>query len=69
LPGGDKAVLGFEKLTDVPIEKKLIDVSMLSDRELDWLNDYHAKVLALIGPQLLGEDKEWLERQCAPLSR
>ena len=67
--GGDKETLGFETLTYVPIEKRLIDASMLSDRELGWLNDYHAKVLALIGPQLEGEDKAWLERQCAPLSR
>ncbi|MFL6724615.1 MAG: aminopeptidase P family protein [Sphingomicrobium sp.] len=67
--GGDKETLGFETLTYVPIEKRLIDASMLSDRELDWLNDYHAKVQALIGPQLQGEDKEWLIRQCAPLSR
>jgi Xaa-Pro aminopeptidase len=67
--GAEKEMLGFETLTYVPIEKKLIDVAMLTDRELDWLNDYHAKVLALIGPQLSGEDKAWLERQCAALSR
>ena len=53
----------------VPIDKRLIDANMLSDRELEWLNDYHAKVQALIGPQLEGEDRAWLERQCAPLSR
>ena len=69
VPGGDKELLGFATLTFVPIEKKLIDVSMLSDRELEWLNDYHAKVLSLIGPQLEGEDKAWLEKQCAPLGR
>jgi Xaa-Pro aminopeptidase len=69
VPGADKEVLGFETLTFVPIDKRLIDASMLSDRELEWLNDYHAEVLALIGPQLQGEEKEWLERQCAPLSR
>ena len=69
VPGGDKEMLGFETLTYVPIEKKLIDASMLSDRELDWLNIYHAQVVALIGAQLAGEDKAWLERQCAPLSR
>ena len=67
--GADKEMLGFDTLTFVPIEPALIDVSMLSDRELDWLNDYHAEVLAKIGPQLSGEDKAWLERQCAPLSR
>ena len=69
VPGADKEMLGFETLTFVPIEKKLIDASKLSDKELGWLNDYHAEVLAKIGPQLSGEDKEWLERQCAPLSR
>ena len=42
---------------------------MLSDSELEWLNNYHAEVLTKIGPQLKGEDKAWLERQCAPLSR
>ena len=67
--GGDKETLGFETLTYVPIDKRLIDAGMLSNRELDWLNDYHRKVLAIIGPQLQGEDSEWIERQCAPLSR
>ena len=69
VPGGDKETLGFETLTYVPIDKRLIDANSLSDRELEWLNAYHAKVLALIGPQLEGEDRAWLERQCAPLSR
>jgi Xaa-Pro aminopeptidase len=65
--GGDKETLGFETLTYVPIEKRLIDKSMLSQREVEWLNGYHAKVLTLIGPQLQGDDLAWLERQCAPL--
>jgi Xaa-Pro aminopeptidase len=67
--GAEKETLGFETLTFAPIERRLVDVSMLSDAELDWLNDYHAGVLARIGPRLEGEDKAWLERQCAPLSR
>jgi Xaa-Pro aminopeptidase len=67
VPGGDKETLGFETLTYVPIDKRLIDATMLSNRELDWLNDYHVKVLALIGPQLDGENRSWLEQACAPL--
>ena len=67
--GADKEMLGFETLTFVPIEPRLIDVAMLSDAELDWLNDYHAAVLAKIRPQLQGEDRKWLEKQCAPLGR
>jgi Xaa-Pro aminopeptidase len=69
IPGAEKPMLGFDTLTFVPIEPTLIDVAMLSDAELDWLNDYHAEVLARIGPQLDGEDKAWLQRQCAPLGR
>ena len=69
IPGADKEMLGFETLTFVPIEPRLIDVAMLSKAELEWLNDYHAAVLAKIGPQLQGEDKKWLEKQCAPLGR
>ena len=67
--GAEKETLGFETLTFAPIEPRLIDVTMLSDSELAWLNDYHAEVLARIGHRLEGEDKAWLERQCAPLSR
>ena len=67
--GAEKETLGFETLTFAPIERRLVDVSMLSDSELAWLNDYHAEVLARIGHRLEGEDKAWLVRQCAPLSR
>ena len=67
--GAEKETLGFETLTFAPIERRLVDVSLLSDSELEWLNDYHAEVLAKIGHRLEGEDKAWLERQCAPLNR
>ena len=40
---------------------------MLLPAELAWLDDYHAQVLAKIGPQLDGEDRTWLEAACAPL--
>jgi len=69
IEGAEKETLGFETLTFAPIERRLVDVSMLSDAELEWLNNYHADVLEKIGARLKGEDKTWLERQCAPLSR
>jgi len=69
IEGAEKETLGFETLTFAPIERRLVDVSMLSDAELGWLNNYHADVLEKIGARLEGEDKTWLERQCAPLSR
>ncbi|MEA3063661.1 MAG: Xaa-Pro aminopeptidase, partial [Sphingomonadales bacterium] len=64
---GDKPVLGFETLTFAPIDRTLIELGMLSPEELDWLNAYHAKVLEVVGPQLEGDAKAWLEAGCAPL--
>ncbi|WP_324748822.1 aminopeptidase P family protein [Sphingomonas sp. LY54] len=67
VPGAEKEVLGFETLTFAPIERNLIDATMLAADERRWLDDYHAEVLALIGPQVEGEVLEWLRAACAPL--
>jgi Xaa-Pro aminopeptidase len=65
--GAEKKLLGFETLTFAPIDPALVDVSLLSAEERDWLNAYHGEVLEVVGPQLDGEVKAWLERQCRPL--
>ncbi|MES2146609.1 MAG: M24B family metallopeptidase, partial [Pseudomonadota bacterium] len=65
--GAEKETLGFETLTFAPIDRRLVEVAMLSEKERAWLNDYHAEVLAKIAPQLAGGDKAWLEEACAPL--
>ena len=65
--GAEKETLGFETLTFAPIERRLIVTEMLSTRELTWLNDYHARVVAVIGPQLDADERAWLEAACAPL--
>ena len=51
--GAEKEMLGFETLTFAPIERRLVvkeDAGRAKD--LDWLNSYHAEVIAKIGPQL-----------------
>jgi Xaa-Pro aminopeptidase len=63
----EKKVLGFETLTFAPIDRKLIEVGMLAPAERQWVDDYHAKVLKIVGPQLEGEARAWLEAQCAAL--
>ncbi len=65
--GGDQPMLGFETLTLAPIDRDLIDVALLSNDERDWLNRYHARVLAEIGPALDDETRNWLETQTAAL--
>ncbi|WP_332811429.1 aminopeptidase P family protein [Sphingomonas sp.] len=67
LPGAEKPMLGFETLTYAPIDRTLIDLALLTDEERGWIDDYHARVKTLIGPQLDGEAKAWLEAACAPL--
>ena len=67
IDGSEGKYLGFETLTHVPLDRKLVDKSLLSEREVAWWNDYHAKTRAILAPQLEGEDLAWLERECAPL--
>ena len=59
--------LGFEVLTLVPIERRLVDVAQLAPHERDWWNAYHARVLEVLGPQLYGADLAWLRDQCRPI--
>ena len=67
IEGGEQTMLGFETLTFAPLERKLIDVDMLSLNQRQWVDDYHARVRAMIAPQLDGDALEWLEAQTAPL--
>ncbi|MDP3895277.1 MAG: aminopeptidase P family protein [Mesorhizobium sp.] len=64
--GGDIAMHGFETLTLAPFDRRLIATELLTREEFDWLNAYHARVLAEIGPLLSGADRDWLERAAAP---
>ncbi|MER9966856.1 aminopeptidase P family protein [Mesorhizobium sp. M0060] len=65
--GGDIAMHGFETLTLAPIDKRLIRSDLLTRDELHWLDQYHARVLAEIGPMLDGEALAWLEKATEPL--
>ncbi|WP_407552861.1 aminopeptidase P family protein [Vibrio parahaemolyticus] len=65
---GDFPVLSFESLTRCPIDKRNINVDMLTRPELSWLNDYHQKVWEQISPLVEGEVKEWLREATLPLA-
>ncbi|HQS71225.1 MAG: X-Pro aminopeptidase [Novosphingobium sp. 28-62-57] len=67
MAGAEGEFFGFETLTFAPIARDLVDVALLSAEELDWLNAYHARVRAVLAPQLDGDDLAWLEAACAPL--
>jgi Xaa-Pro aminopeptidase len=65
--GAEKKMLGFETLTFAPIDRSLIETAMLTTQERRWVDDYHARVLEVVGPQLGNGDLDWLKASCAPL--
>ncbi|AZO37606.1 MAG: M24 family metallopeptidase [Mesorhizobium sp.] len=67
IEGGDIPMHGFETLTLAPIDKRLVRSDLLTRDELHWLDQYHAWVLAEIGPMVDGETLAWLEKATAPL--
>lgn len=67
ISGGERKMLGFEYLTLAPIHKNLIDRSLMTDAEINWLNSYHARVWNEIGPRVSDDVKTWLEAACAAM--
>lgn len=67
VPGGERKMMGFETITLAPIDRNLIDVTLLTRDELRWLNAYHARVLAEVGLLMDGDALVWLKQACASL--
>jgi Xaa-Pro aminopeptidase len=65
--GGEREMMGFETLTPVPFDRRLIDPKQLDRSELAWLNAYHARVRREIEPLLLSDDRPWLRHATAPI--
>ena len=61
--------LSFETLTLCPIDTRCIDLTMLTDDEIAWLNAYHDEVLARLSPWVEGPALEWLQARTRPVSR
>ncbi|CAH0998772.1 hypothetical protein LEM8419_00116 [Neolewinella maritima] len=66
-PAPQEDWLEFETLTLFPIDRALIDVSLLARPQVQWLNTYHATVLERVGPLLSGEELAWLEEACGEI--
>ncbi len=59
--------IGFSPITLFPIDRQLIDKSLLIDSEIKWFNRYHRLVFDLLSPMLDYDEKEWLKRMCEEL--
>ena len=65
--GGEKDVMGFETLTLVPIDRRLIAKELLTPDEARWIDAYHARVAAEIGPEVEGAQRAWLDAATRPI--
>ncbi len=67
-PGAKKPFLGFQTLTLAPFDQRLIDPTLFTQAERTWLDQYHARVLAEVGPALPPTERAWLKEACKALS-
>ena len=65
--GGERPMHGFETLTLAPIDRRCIEPALLTDEERAQLDAYHARVVEVVGPQLEGAARAWLDEACAPI--
>ena len=65
-------LLGFKTLTMAPIDRNLVDPTLLTAKELKWLNDYHAEVQKNLLPLLEKKDPRaaaFLKKATAPIKK
>lgn len=57
----------LEPLTMVPFDREAILPEIMTERELQWLNDYHRRVYEALSPYFTGEEAEWLQEATAAI--
>lgn len=58
----------FEIISFCPIDLKGIDISLLTESEVKWLNEYHAMVYEKLSPLLEEDEKAWLANATRSIS-
>ena len=59
--------LTFETLTLCFYDTSLIEMSLMTEDEIDWLNAYHVRVYKEIAPLLNADEAKYLARKCAAI--
>jgi len=67
LTGRDIEMLSFETLTYVPIDRRMIDASLLSAADRAWLNAYHAETAKRLEREVSRDAALWLKQATAPI--
>lgn len=59
----------FAVMTLFPFDLRLFETEIMTDQEIQWVNDYHKKVRERLTPLLTPEEARWLEEKTRPLTR
>ena len=62
-----KGFYEHETLTLFPIETSMIDIHIMSDSDINWLNNYHNEVFRKLNSELNDNEREWLKDKCKAL--
>ncbi|MDO8953392.1 MAG: aminopeptidase P family protein [Gammaproteobacteria bacterium] len=64
---GHGPFFGFETVTLVPYNRKLINKADLSAQEVEWIDAYHQHIYDTIAPKLEASAADWLKAATRPL--
>ena len=62
-------MITFKTITIAPFERLLIDQSLLTTNEINWVNRYHKRVRNILTPSMNSNERDWLINQTAPLQQ
>jgi Xaa-Pro aminopeptidase len=67
VPDAQKPLNAFETLTLAPIDRHLVERSMMTAEEIAWLDTYHSRVRDTLAPLVDEPTRDWLHGACAAL--
>ena len=66
--GAERKLHAFETLTLAPIDRRLIELQLLTREEIAWIDGYHGNMRAALTPLVDPPTKTWLDRATASLA-
>ena len=67
VPAATAEMLAFETLTLAPIDRRLVDPTLLDHAERAWLDTYHTLVAETLAPLVQPDTARWLRAACRPV--
>jgi Xaa-Pro aminopeptidase len=65
--GAERRLFGFETLTLVPIDRTVVEPTLMTPTEIQWLDAYHERVRQTLKPYVDGSVALWLDAATRPL--